>query len=650
MDRRALIALLVLASGSACNGTVENKTAGSGGIGGISCGYGVEFSSDEFIRLRDDYFLRTLRLNPVTSTYLGGSAYSPELKDSDGRLREYSQNSLDAERKFYESVKSQLQAIDPSTLPADLRIDYDLMTAQVTFLIHQDDRKYYQRAVDTYVVEPFRGIDWQLQGLTDAGEGLLGSEDEWKLVVARLKAIPHYLDVARTNLAAGKASGNLPDRRMVQRDGIDGAAADAEYFRNSLQKSAASDMGTRAFASSMLPQLKEAGEGAAAAIEAFAVFLKSMYDLSEAADRFAAGTPEYEWRVHTLFRDARSAEQLYAYGAEQVTLYEGQMEEVAQRIAEAAKLKLPFDAPANKASSVRAVFRYLSNDSPANDEQLFQWYRETAVRAVAYGRETGMFDIPSNYKLDVVPTPQVLRGSVDAAYYPAPPLKKTGVGRFYLSPTGNDPGALKLNNRASIADTAVHEGFPGHDWHFKYMTQHSQELSNIRWLTPGAVEDSSAMWSDSMATEGWGLYAEELMAQPLPEARYGFYTPAEYLYELQGQMLRAVRVRVDVGIHTGRMTFDEARDYFTEHVDFYPHACSTATPLAKASCETADRAIYRYSKWPTQAITYNLGKSAIVRVRETYRQKAGPAYSARTFHEKLMRMGQVPATYFGDAW
>src|SRR6185312_863305 len=217
-----------------------------------------------------------------------------------------------------------------------------------------------------------------------------------------------------------------------------------------------------------------------------------------------------------------------------------------------------------------------------------------------------LFDVPQDHRLDVTPTPPVLRSTIDAAYYPAPPFKKTGVGRFYLSPTGNDPGALKLNNRASVADTAVHEGFPGHDWHYKFMAQHAREISNIRWLTPGAVEDSSSMWEDSMAAEGWALYSEELMAEPATGRPHGFYTAGEHLYELQGQLLRAVRVRVDVGIHMGRMSFDEAVDYFTAHVSFYPRACAHAdrNPAARAICEGARRALYRYSKWPTQAITY----------------------------------------------
>jgi hypothetical protein len=206
------------------------------------------------------------------------------------------------------------------------------------------------------------------------------------------------------------------------------------------------------------------------------------------------------------------------------------------------------------------------------------------MRAVEYGRAQQLFDIPADYRLDVVPTPPVLRSTIDAAYYMAPPFKKAGVGRFYLTPTDNDPAALAQNNRASVADTAIHEGFPGHDWHFKYMGQHAAEISNVRWFTPGSVEDSMSMWQDSPAAEGWGLYSEELMAEPTADRPYGFYSAAEYLYELQGQLLRAVRVRVDTGLHTGRMTYDQAVDYFTEHVSFYPGARAAAAtdPTARA--------------------------------------------------------------------
>jgi uncharacterized protein (DUF885 family) len=437
---------------------------------------------------------------------------------------------------------------------------------------------------------------------------------------------------------------------MVQRDGIAGSRSNAAYFRNTLPPLAEKFMGERDFAPEMMVRLGGAARLAAAAFGEFARFLEGAYDANDRTDRFAVGEREYEWRVRNNLRETRTAAQLFDYGHQQTALYQGRIYEVAEQVARQAGLNLPFGTRDQKNSGVRGVMEHLAGDSPRDDDELQQWYVDAGRRAVQYGRERELFDIPAEYRLDVHPTPPVLRSTIDAAYYPAPPFKKSGVGRFYLTPTDNDPAALRLNNRASVADTAIHEGFPGHDWHFKFLTRNADAISNIRWLTPGAVEDSASMWEDSMAAEGWGLYAEELMAEPAPGRPYGFYTPAEYLYELQGQLLRAVRIVVDVGIHTGRMTFDEAVDYFTANVNFVPGACARAAEdaTARAVCEGARRAMYRYSKWPTQAITYNLGKNAIMELREEYRRARGSAYSAKEFHERLMKMGTIPAGYFRE--
>jgi uncharacterized protein (DUF885 family) len=604
-----------------------------------------------FAELRDRYFAFHLQKNPVTSTYLGGDGYSPSLADSNARLRDYRQASIDAELKEYRALRASIEAIPAATLTGADKPDQQFMMAQLDFLIHQmGDLHYYQRALDTYVAEPFRGVDWQIQQMPDAGAGLLGTEADWLQVVTRTLAIPTYLEVAKTNLLAGKKAGIIPDKRMVQRDGINGSRANAEYFRVTLPKTAQQFIGTRPFGAAAMTQVTAAGNSAAVAWEGFAAWLSQNFDVNEAADRYASGEAEYEWRVHNVLRDPRTAAELYEYGAAQVALYTGKIVAVAKEFSDNGKLGFPFGSDADNYSSVKRVMNFLSKDAPKTDDQLFKWYRDAGARAVQYGREQNLFDVPLNYRLDVVPTPPVLQSTIDAAYYPAPPFKKSGVGRFYLTPTGNSAEALKLNNFASVADTAIHEGFPGHDWHFRYMTEHKDKISNIRWLTPGAVEDSSAMWSDSMATEGWGLYSEELMSEAVPNHKYGFYSPGEYLYELQGQLLRAVRIRVDVGLHTGRMTFDDAIDYFTEHVLFTPGARLRAAsdPAAKAAFDSATRAIYRYSKWPTQAITYNLGKNAIIELREACKARSGTGFSAKKFHERFMSQGQIAVAYIRD--
>jgi uncharacterized protein (DUF885 family) len=604
----------------------------------------------QFLELRDKYFLRALEYNPVTSTYLGGDGYDPSLAGINAKLRDYSSAALAAEAAFYRETEVQRKAIDPAGLGSTSRIDHAVMGAQIGFMLHQYERKYHERAIDTYVAEPFRGVDWQLQQMQSFDGGTLGSLEEWQLVTRRLQVIPEYLERARTNLLAGKAAGNLPDHRMIQRDGIGGSESNDTYFRKTLVDLARGYLGARPFAPSALGALRTAGAAAADACTGFANFLRDSYDANDSVDRFAAGEEEYQWRLSNNLQVRKTPAELFDYGAQQVAMYESKMFEVAAEVARQSQLDLSFTTDADRRTSVRAVMDFLSKDSPANDDELFRWYREAGERAVAYGREHDMFAIPADYKLDVIPTPPVLRSTIDAAYYPAPPLKKTGVGRFYLTPTDNDPGALKLNNRSSVADTAVHEGFPGHDWHYKYMTQHAAEISNLRWLTPGAVEDSSSAWQDSMTTEGWGLYCEEMMGEPADGRPTGFYTPAELIYEIQGQLLRAARVRIDVGLHTGRMGFNEAMDYFTEHVLFRPGACAAGMEdgEAHAACDSALRAIYRYSKWPTQAITYNLGKNEILALRQEAVSRR-PGEGVRGFHERFMRMGTIPPGFFRNA-
>ena len=66
----------------------------------------------------------------------------------------------------------------------------------------------------------------------------------------------------------------------------------------------------------------------------------------------------------------------------------------------------------------------------------------------------------------------------------------------------------------------------------------------------------------------------------------------------------------------------------------------------RASCEAAERAIFRYSKWPTQAITYRLGKDQIYALREDAARQLGDRFSAKAFHLKFINQGTIPSGYF----
>ncbi|HET9786999.1 MAG TPA: DUF885 family protein, partial [Pyrinomonadaceae bacterium] len=437
------------------------------------------------------------------------------------------------------------EEISATSLSATQRINRDVALAQVNFLLHQHQvRRYQERALDTYTDEPFRAIDWQLQGMSQTGDKTYGTAEEWGLVGKRLAAVPAFLKVAEEQLKAGIASRNTPDWRMLIRNGLNTSEANAKYFEETLPK-LADERISGDQRDQIVRQVREASLQAAAAFRSLRDFVSTTFfddpakkDVSGLkpdfrSDRYAMGEEEYNWAIKNNLRLTKSAAQLYEEAMPIVEGTQTEMIDLARKIGEKRGLTLPAEGPA----AVRAIFDELSKDYPKTDAEMVQWYNESAFKLVDYARKTGIFDVPADYKLEVVETPPPLRASIDgAAYYPAPPFKNTGVGRFYVTTTGNNTAALQANNRAALADLAAHEGFPGHDWHYKVMTQNRSNIAGVRWLTPGAVEDSSSMWEDSMAAEGWGLYAEALMSEPQPGAPEGFYTPEERLYQLQGKL------------------------------------------------------------------------------------------------------------------
>jgi len=614
---------------------------------------------ESFRGLHDAYVVEFLKRNPSVNTYLGGAGLDPSLREADARLRDHSPAALDVEDRWLAATEKTMESIDPATLSAKSRIDREVAIAQIRYQLHLHQvRHYQQRSVDTYTDEPFRAIDFQLQGMTQTGATTYGTEDEWTLVAQRLEAIPQYLRTAEEQMRAGIAANNSADPRMLFRNGITTSESDAKYFEGTLPKLAAERM-SGAHRDALLARVERGSGFAAAAYRRFRDFVANTYfdDATKqsgvkkefAGDRFAFGEAEYNWALQNNLRVNRTAAQLYEEAWPIVEATQREMIALSREIG----AKHGWTLPASDNEAVRFVYDELGKDYPKSDAEMIDWYRDAAFRLVDYSRKTGLFDVPADYKLEVVETPPPLRASIDgAAYYPAPPFKTTGVGRFYVTPTDNDVAALKENNRSALADLSAHEGFPGHDWYYKVMTAKRGAVSPIRWLTPGAIEDSSSMWEDSMSGEGWGLYAEALMAEPQPGAPNGFYTPEERLYQLQGKLYRDLRVRVDTGIHTGRMSYDDAVDLFSQVVNFTPGSCRDAEALKNetkaASCKSAEQAIFRYSKWPTQAITYRLGKDEIYALRSEAEKELGTAFDLKRFHLMFIEQGSIPAGYFRD--
>jgi uncharacterized protein (DUF885 family) len=623
----------------------------------------VRHSGDQkFALLEHEYVTYILGQFPVVATYLGGAAFDPSLAAIDGKLRDYSPAALQKEDARLGEFHARFAALTPANLSARRRIDRSVALAEIAFLLREHQVRHHQlRSLDSYVDEPFRGVDWQIQGMTATGGSSYGTDEEWQGVIARVRAVPAYLATAERQLRGGVEAHNTADWRVLRDFGLQSTAADAEYFAKTLPQLAASDIAP-AHRDALLRALQSAGNAAAAAYRHLhdlvaTTFFEDVHAEGSAAlkagyraDRFVFGAAEYDWALRNNLRVNTTAAELFSSSWAVVQATRAEMMVLAQQIAAARK----WPAPQAPEQIVRVVFEQMSQNAPRTDAEMAEGYRKTGQRLVAYARATGLFDVPADYKLDVTVTPPPLRSSIEgAAYYPAPPFKKSGVGRFYVTPTDDNLTELRQeHNYAAMPDLAAHEGFPGHDWHYKVMTEFRDEIAPVRWLTPGAVEDSSSMWQDSMAAEGWALYSEALPAEPQPGAPAGFYTPEEHLYQLRGQLYRDLRVRVDTGLHTGRISFEDAVTLFSEVVDFLPGSCQDAAALKldakQASCKAARAAITRYARWPTQAITYRLGKEQILALRKRAQQALGARFSAKRFHLEFMKQGTIPAGYFGE--
>ncbi len=619
-----------------------------------------------FATLEHAYVMYSMRRFPVMASYLGGSAYDPSLADVDGMLRDYSPAAIAAEDQHLRELRAQFAQAMPRRLSARRRIDRTVALAQIDFLLHQHEvQRHQQNSLDSFVDEPLRGVDWQIQGMKPTGAATAGTELQWQHVIARTRAVPAYLATAQAQLAAGLRVGHSPDWRVLVDFGLTSTAADAGYFAKDLPGIAA-QMITGANRDSLLHLLQQAGKDAATAYQQLHEYVAGTFFVDPGgkdvkalkpqfrADRFASGAAEYDWALHNNLHLDTSAAALYQQSWPVVQTTRMQLITLARSIAQTHHWTPPAGAAGGADALVRMVFEHLEQDAPASDAAMVESYRKTGQRLVDYARTSHLFNVPAQYRLDVTITPPPLRASIESAsYYPAPIFTPDGVGRFYVTPTGDDPALLReLHNLDAQADLAAHEGFPGHDWNQKVMTEYRAQISDVRWLTPGAVEDSSSMWEDSVSSEGWALYSEGLLAEPQPGAPHGFYSPEEHLYQLRGELLRDLRVRLDTGLHTGRLSFEDAVTQYSEVVDFMPGSCHDPKAQAdagkRASCESARAEIKRYARWPTQAVAYRLGKEQILSLRHRAQRLFGPEFSEQRFHLEFMKQGTIPTGYFAE--
>jgi len=254
-----------------------------------------------------------------------------------------------------------------------------------------------------------------------------------------------------------------------------------------------------------------------------------------------------------------------------------------------------------------------SANIPPDQASFLKAYESREQEMIAFLKEHNLVTIPDYLgRFEIRQLPEAFKPTSPGGFMNPPGVyDKDPVGFFFI-PTYN-PQSKNFYIRAAIEDPRPilgHEGIPGH----------FMQLSIANHLT----DEIRRQHQDGVFVEGWALYGEEMLM------RTGLYPNNS---AAQGQILRLSRYRgarigVDVNLHTGRWTFEQAINYFMD---------AGGLDRESATGEAAGAA-----SSPHQKISYIIGKWQIMNLLGRYRDKQGDNFRLGQFHDDLIKNGSLP--------
>jgi uncharacterized protein (DUF885 family) len=346
-------------------------------------------------------------------------------------------------------------------------------------------------------------------------------------------------------------------------------------------------------------------ERATAAYAAFARYLADEYS-PDANAPDAVGPDRYSLFSRSFNGIELDLAETYAWGWEELYRIEHAMRETAERI-------LP-------GRPVGEVVEHLEQDPNrvVDGVDAFRgWLQELMDRTVA-ALDGVHFDIPAPVRrVEAMIAPP---GGAAAMYYTGPSEDFSRPGRTWYPTLGKT--RFPLWGEVSIC---YHEGVPGH---------HLQ-IGQVRYLADRLSRYQRTLAGSSGHAEGWALYAERLMGE------LGYLDdPAYELGMLRAQVMRAVRVVVDIGMHLQLAIPARERHHGGE-----AWTPELALPFVfERSCFPEDfmrSEVDRYLGMPAQAISYKVGERVWLAAREAARVRAGSSFDLKAFHARALDLGPM---------
>jgi uncharacterized protein (DUF885 family) len=538
---------------------------------------------DALIKEQWEYFLRT---SPEVASIIGDKRYND-------RLSEFSQAAIDRDRAETAAFLRRFEALDAAGLSDQETLNRELMIRALRL-----------------DVEEARFKTWEMPVLQNSGPHLdlpqfvalfsfqtVKDHDDY---LARLHQIPRLLGETIIQMRNGMRDGLMPPRFLLEKvvrqcETIAATPVKESPFARPLASLPA------AFSERDRQRLNEAITAAirdevAPAYRKLAAFVRDEYAPRGRTEvglwSLPDGAARYALRVRISTTTDMTPDQIHALGLGEVERIERLM------LTTARKLGHPDLASLSRAMVTNAALH------PRSRQEIVDRYSK--VTDQMYGKLPQLFGRLPRGKVIVMPVEEFREKEAPAAAYDQG------------TPDGSRPGHIMVNTgdfahrlTVGIETTALHEGVPGH--HLQIAL--AQELAD---LPPFRQQGNYTAYA-----EGWALYSERLGEE------VGFYQdPYSYYGHLQDEMLRAIRLVVDTGLHQKRWTRQQVVDFF--------HAHSTIEEVDVQS-ETD-----RYIAWPGQALGYKVGQLKILELRDYARQQLGAAFDLRRFHDEVLGAGALP--------
>jgi uncharacterized protein (DUF885 family) len=535
------------------------------------------------LRLADTFWERLLELEPLIATSVGDERFDDRLGDPgpDGRA---------ALEEASRAVLDELAAIDVPTLPASLRGTLDVAEAMARRSLAELEHREDRLRVASHFAGPAQ-ILAEIASLQRAD-----TPERLNRYVARLRAIPRYLEAWSTIAREGVATGVTSPRVVAER-----AVAQVERLL--------------ALAPQDSPALLPAGEDPAARERiaavvrddvnpAFEGFLGVLRETLPAATETLGVTalPDGEALYATAILGWTSLPldpaDVHRIGVETYAAIQEERRAVAARLGFAS------------ADEALAAHEASGANHAATREAMLELARSQVERSWELAK--GWFGRMPIANCEVKPVEEFREADTPGGFYFPPTEDGTRPGAYFINTSDLDQRPLH-----HVAALTYHEANPGH--HFQIsLDQEATDRPPLRRF--------GGIFAGSAYAEGWGLYSERLADE------MGLYVDDwERLGMLESQGLRAARLVTDTGIHA--LGWDRERSIAT--------LVAVGMPLVDATIE-----VDRYISLPGQALAYMIGMREIVEARRATEAREGSGFVLSDFHDRVLALGSLPLPAF----